>query len=394
MATHEFDIVCVAQPAWDGPYAKSTVLLMKEIAKHHRVLYVDYAATWKDFFVALIRGDYKKVLRMLGLRKRLKTIHSKSKKITVLTLPPMLPLNFLPPGLCYNILNKLNGWIAHFSIRKAMQKLQFKQPVVINAFAPGLGLGLLKKLHERATLYYCYDEISQAAWNKKHGGELEKNFAEKANGVIVSSDALQHEKATLNNHTFLVKNGVDTEVFHPVDFIRKTCVNPVIGFVGSLDSRIDYDLLDELISNSPEFRFKFIGRIVDHGFDKLRSKSNVEWIPPVNYTHLPRYIQQFDIGIIPFVKSQFTEKIYPLKINEYLAMGKAVVMTSFAPLSEFNHLVEKADSAEIFKDKIRKCLESNCAEKIEERKEFAKDNSWQKRADEFCNIIEKVVCEK
>ena len=36
-------LVCLAQPAWDGDYVKSTVRLIEALAAHYRVLYVDYA---------------------------------------------------------------------------------------------------------------------------------------------------------------------------------------------------------------------------------------------------------------------------------------------------------------------------------------------------------------
>jgi glycosyltransferase involved in cell wall biosynthesis len=382
----------VAQPAWDGPYAKSTVLLMKEIAKHHRVLYVDYAATWKDFFASLFKGDFKKTLRLLGVSKRLKSNPTEVKQLAILTLPPILPINFLPNGKIYSVLSNINGWVASISIKKAMRKLNLQRPVVVNAFAPGLGVSLFNRLNELANFYYCYDEIGEADWNKKHGGKMEDIYSRKANAVILSSDALRQEKTLLNRKTFVVKNGVDFEKFQSVPKEIHKNHKPVVGFVGSLDSRIDYHLLHQVISASPEYDFVFVGRVVDRQFEGLREYSNVRWIHPVDYHDLPNKIQQFDIGIIPFVKSAFTEKIYPLKINEYLAVGKPVVMTSFASLPEFDHLVEKADDANSFKQKIAKSIQCNSLAMATERKAFAKNNSWKKRAEEFCIIIDQVMC--
>jgi len=164
---------------------------------------------------------------------------------------------------------------------------------------------------------------------------------------------LRDEKSSLNKKIFVVKNGVDTKLFKVADQNPALKTNQVVvGFVGSLDSRIDYKLLERLIRNSSEFHFRFIGRIVDETFNELRSLPNVEWIAPVSYAELPSLIQDFDIGIIPFVKSPFTKKIYPLKINEYLAMGKPVVMTSFAKLPEFDSIVKTADSPEEFRNAI------------------------------------------
>jgi len=396
-STSGFDIVCVAQPSWSGLYAKSTVLLMKEVALRNRVLYVDYAFTWKDLFRSIFKKQQAPVLQMLGLKDRLRIamVKNKEMRLAVLTLPPMLPLNFLSHGRLYKLLNSFNSWLASISIRKAMERMKFNEAIVINAFSPGLGLNMLNKLNEKRTIYYCYDEIKNADWSGKHGGIMEDEFARKADAIVVSSDSLRDEKSSLNKKIFVVKNGVDTKLFKVADQNPALKTNQVVvGFVGSLDSRIDYKLLERLIRNSSEFHFRFIGRIVDETFNELRSLPNVEWIAPVSYAELPSLIQDFDIGIIPFVKSPFTKKIYPLKINEYLAMGKPVVMTSFAKLPEFDSIVKTADSPEEFRNAIRSSIQNDDKENRAQRIQVAQKNSWEERSIELNDILESVNGEK
>jgi glycosyltransferase involved in cell wall biosynthesis len=397
MKKNSFDIVCVAQPSWDGPYAKSTVLLMKELAQKNRVLYVDYPSTWKDFIQSLFKKQRTPILQMLGLKDRVRVVQKNKNGVSlaVLTLPPLLPINFLPHGWFYRLLNKINSITASLSIHKAMERMGFGRPVVINAFSPALGLGLLHQLNEKLTLYYCYDEIKEAVWSGKHGGLMEKEFAEKVDGIIVSSDSLGKEKEILNDETYVVKNGVDTNFFQPKANLAHDTKKPaVVGFVGSLDSRVDYMLLNDLIVHSPELHFRFIGRVVDTQFEMLQLLPNVEWVPPVPYHQLPALVEQFDLGIIPFVISPFTEKIYPLKINEYLAMGKPVVMTSFARLPEFDTVAVRADSGLAFKAAILSALKNDNPEKRQLRELFARRNSWKERAMEFDRIIETVSSEK
>jgi glycosyltransferase involved in cell wall biosynthesis len=394
MESTEQDIICIAQPSWDGNYTKSTVMLMKALANRHRVLYVDYAATWKDLITALVKGSFGKVARLIGLANRLRLMVSNKEVVAVLTLPPMLPLNFLPPGKLYGALSKINGELARLSIRKAMKRLNINKPIVINAFAPGLGIQLLDNLREKATIYYCYDEISQARWSSKHGTTTELIYSQKVNAIVVSSEALSKEKSTYNKNTSVVKNGVDFNIFQKGREIKVKETVPVIGFVGSLDDRVDYDLLENLIVSCPEYLFKFIGRVTDSSFGKIKALPNVNWMAPIPYEQLPVVISQFDVGIIPFVKSRFTEKIYPLKINEYLAMGKPVVMTSFAHLPEFVNIVEMKDDPLSFKEAIGHLIETDSEEKMKYRREVAKKNSWEERANEFCKIIDQLTCEK
>ena len=380
----------MAQPSWDGPYAKSTVLLMQELARGNRVLYVDYAYTWKDLVWSCLGKAKAPVLRMLGLRERLRIVEPDTQGVglAVLTLPPVWPLQFLPAGTWYEMVNKLNGWIVARAIRKAMRRLHFQSPTVINAFAPALGHALVGKLRESSTIYYCYDDIREAPWSGKHGGRTEARFAAMADAVVVSSAALQQDKLRMNPRTYVVKNGVDVQAFSsPRGPMLPRRPQPIIGFVGSLDGRIDYALLKYLILSSPDLRFRFIGRVVDPQFETLRYLPNVEWIPPVPYTALAEYVDDFDLGIIPFVRSAFTEKIYPMKINEYLAMGKPVVRTSFAELGEFEGIVSVADDPAAFKSAIAAELAGDALSKAMHRIYFANKNSWEARARELTKII-------
>ena len=203
-------------------------------------------------------------------------------------------------------------------------------------------------------MYYNYDDIHSAEWACKHGGRMEKQFAPQADVMIVSSDQLRAERKHLNENIHVIKNGVDIEIFKMVSpFSHIPSGRPIAGFVGSLDSRVDYTLLATTIKRLPHIEFVFVGRIVSVEFEILKKLKNVTWISPVAYERLPEIIQTFDVGLIPFVKSSFTEKIYPLKINEYLAMGKAVVMTSFASFPEFANIVLTADGAEAFSNAIQ-----------------------------------------
>ena len=42
---------------------------------------------------------------------------------------------------------------------------------------------------------------------------------------------------------------------------------------------------------------------------------------------LPRYIREFDVGMVPYRLSDYTSNVYPTKLNEYLVDGHAVVAT-------------------------------------------------------------------
>ena len=101
-----------------------------------------------------------------------------------------------------------------------------------------------------------------------------------------------------------------------------------------------------------------------------------------------------DVCIIPFAKNEFNRSIYPLKVNEYLAAGKPVVMTSFADLPEFDGIVEIAESKEDFFLGIVRALALDSDEQRRVRQDFAQHHSWTYRAKDFSRVIESALYDR
>ena len=393
------NIICHAFPAWEGNYVKSTVQLMTELARDNRVLYVDYAYTWKDFLQSLRQRGFASWRRMIGLEPRLRRVElGNGAALNVLTLPPILPTNFLKTPRLYDALNRLNARFFILPvIRKAMRTLGMTDaPVVVNAFNPSYGVHLAGRLGEARLVYYCYDEIGAASWAKNHGARLEKQFAALADAVIFTSSGLLAKKKALNKASYLVKNGVDFTQFcqptppslkHPIfdELSKKT--TPIIGYLGSIDERLDYDLLEKLIRDTPQYHYVFVGRVTTDAIQKrLLALPNVFLIGPQPPSVLPSWVHQFDVCLIPFLQNDFTAGIYPLKANEYLAAGKAVIATPFADLSDFDAVIQMANNAADFQRIIAENLAEN-GQYAPQRRQFAAQNAWTARAEDMASIL-------
>jgi glycosyltransferase involved in cell wall biosynthesis len=71
----------------------------------------------------------------------------------------------------------------------------------------------------------------------------------------------------------------------------------------------------------PEFE-KLIG--------ELKLENHVFLYPPVQFKDVPKLINSSDCGILPFPDLEWWNTSSPLKLNEYLAMGKPVILTEIA----------------------------------------------------------------
>ncbi|MCU0345294.1 MAG: glycosyltransferase [Saprospiraceae bacterium] len=400
MELNNEQILCIGFPAWEGDYLKSTVQLVGELAKNNRVLYVEYPFTWKDAIMGKIGRAKTPWRRILGKEQRLRSLRlDNGAAINVLTLPPMLPVNFIGNEFLYDTMMGANAQTAYRAIQAAMSELGFHRPVVVNAFNPFLGVFLARQFNEKALIYYCYDEISAAKWAGKHGPRLEKRFMQQADAVITSSQPLFQAKKQYARRSFLVKNGVDFDLFNqPTTVQRPTSTDqrqpsPVVGYLGSLDERIDYNLLESVITRMPHRKFLFVGRINSPEAEKLRRLPNVELAGSQPAASLPIWVQKFGVCIIPFLKNDLTAGIYPLKINEYFAAGKPVVTTSFGDLDDFRRLVTVADTPQAFVQAIEDALQGDRMGGDRHRMAFAHGNSWSKRAAEMGIAINVVLAE-
>jgi len=373
---------------------------MKNMAQRHRVLFVDYNYTWKDLLMRVLTKKTTPVKRILGIKNRLQKIKvAGDSTLWLLRLPPVLSVNFIKNRKLYDFVQKINVAIIQHSILKATRKLQFTQPVVIQAWNPQIGMFLYKKLREKLTVYYCYDEISAGNWTKEHGAYYENRLLQLVDACIVSSAGLYQTKAPSAKRCFVVHNGVDFDLFQSGYSFPK--VQPVvIGFIGMIASRIDFSILEEIVCHFPEAILMLVGgvtfdgRSVDNEVAQLKSYPNVKFTGVQPHETLPDFLKSFHVGIIPNVKNTQTAAVYPMKINEYMAAGIPVVTTDFAPLDDFEGYITVARSTSEFIQGIEHELKTDSDQKRAARQKIARQNSWNNRALEFEKIIEEISLDK
>lgn len=388
------NILCVSNTTWEGPYTKSTVQIISRLALENKVLFIEYPFTVKDLILGLLNKKDTPAMRMLGIRKRLETKRTPVGSIVYTWVGyPVLPSEISGNKTICKIINMVNGIIYRISVKQALRQLNMRNIINVNAYNSTIGIELIGKLKEKTNIYYCYDGILPHQLNKVYTDIL---FSQKADAVIVSSEYLSKQKMQLNRRVFTVKNGVDLENFSKA---AKTGPNQSIikkvGYIGSIDQRFDIEKVEYTIQQLPDFQFEFIGDPRNReAVDRLCQYSNVTILNPVPPEKVPEILSTCDIGIIPYLANEINRNIYPLKINEYLAVGTPVVITRFAELPEFDELITVADTKEEFCRGIIAGIESDNSEQVYRRKTFAANNSWDNRARQFSDAIETVISGK
>lgn len=371
-------IICHSFPSWDAPYIKSTMELMKRLSSDHRVIIIDYHYTWKDLFTC----KYAPKKLLLGFESRWRKVNTKYGEVEIYNSPPVIPVNWINNKSLFRIVAGINGWLLRSTFKRLQKRVNASETVLVNAFNPVYGLLTDKVWNVSQRVYYCYDEIKGTSWSNKWGTAYEKEYLQKVDRVLTTSPKLLAVKRQANPNCHIVKNGVDLDIFQNPKLVKSK--KWTIGYIGAVDNRIDASLVTALAKGLPEYQFKFIGPVVSQATARQWDKVvNIECTGPVDQALLPAMINNMDACIIPFAKNKLTEAIYPLKINEYLAMGKPVVSTGFADLTDFKALISIADYPEQFVQSLERELKGNTRLRIQKRIKFAEQNSWESRAEEF-----------
>lgn len=391
------NILCISGTEWHGNYIKAVVELMKVLSATNKILFVENAYTYKDALAGVNNKNKVDYIQALGLKTRISTIHPETGGTVYILTPPLaFPVSFLPKGKFYNAMLNYNGWLLRTSIRKALKKLDMNHELInFVSFNPGMGVQTGHRFSEKTLIYHCYDEVKGAAyWLSKHGVRLEQIFLKMVDAVIVTSKGLYHSKCADAKRCYIVNNAVKASLF-------RQGFNPVvdaevknIGYVGSVDDRLDLEILAYLFTNMPDATFTFVGRILSERSESVLKKyKNVKLEGAKAPELLPAYSRQFSAGIIPFIKDEFTRGIYPMKINEYLAAGLPVVSTDFSDLSDFEGVIKISDNKEDFLKYLLAEINTDTTEKRQSRLNIAEVNTWGKRAEELSDVIEKVEAE-
>jgi len=182
-----------------------------------------------------------------------------------------------------------------------------------------------------------------------------------------------------------VDHGVDFESFvrgsserEPEDL--RSVPRPRVGFIGGIDRQtFDPELFHSVVELLPDFHFVLVGGCTLPG--PWMDGPNVHHLGRKDYEDVWRYPGSCDVLIMPWNRSRWIEACNPVKLKEYLAAGRPVVSTWFEELRHYAGYVRVADEPETFARAIREELASDSAEKIEQRRERVRSESWRSKAD-------------
>lgn len=387
------DIIYVGVQPWNNDIATNGKNYSIELAKHNRVLYVNYS---QDRISLLKNRNNPLFQQHIDIVKNKKeNLFQVEENIWVLYPNTVLEsANWIPSTSVFRKINQINSRRFAADIQKAIDRLGFNDFILFNDSDMFRSYHLKELLKPALSIYYTRDNLMGVPYWYKHGHLLEPELFAKSDMVVANSTYLADVARKHNKQTYYVGQGCDINDFDsskvssvPADIA--SIQSPLIGYAGVLfDLRLDVRLLEAMAVLRPQWNFVFIGP-EDEVFkgSSLHQCSNVHFLGVKDVKELPAYMARFDVALNPQRINEVTIGNYPRKIDEYLAMGLPVVATETGAMSIFKDHVYFASTPEEYVRQIEKALAENSTEREEDRVAFAHTHTWENSVAEISKAI-------
>lgn len=387
------DIICISSIDWDFIWQGHQEIMLTFARNGNRVLFIENTGVRSPRV-----KDFPRLIKRIRNRfKSIKGFRDEGKNLYVFS-PIFFPFPYSKAAQIFNNILFIR------TLKKWLKINKFSDPIIWTFLPTRIALNLIEKINNKLIVYYCIADFNELVMKKRSLQIVEKQLLRKCDVVFAQGEMIKKKCSEYNKNVSIFPFGVNIDNFINKDFKDSeipeeihTIQKPIIGYIGGIHRHIDFELLKNLISRNPNWSFVFIGPIQSDIKD-LKFQSNAYFLGQKNFFELPKYLYQFDVCLIPYDISQYTDTVYPTKLNEYFAMGKPVVSTPLPEIVEFNkrngNYVFLASTAEEYEKEINRALSEKEVKKENERIEIAKNHSWKRTIEEMSNIIENTIEKK
>ncbi len=355
---------------------------MSRLAKDFKVLFVNSIGMRVPSF----RKDKQALKKILRKLRSIARFVRKADNGMFVMSPVSLPLLGSALG------RKINSLSVSLQFKLVKAVLGFHKPVFYVNCPPAFEI--VRKLPKRLLIYERTDLFEEMPGvNKSYIAGLDDELATKADLVLYVNKALWEQGRSKNENSLLLGHGVDYDLF--ANAVKNPVVpediagipRPIVGFFGDISNKtMDVELLESTARSLDDMSFVIIGP-VSADVSGLRNCSNVHFLGQKPYRQIPHYGSQFDVAIMPWNRNKWIEFCNPIKLKEYLALGKPVVTTYYPEIEPYADLVYVAEDCESFASHIRTAVGEHDPAKCQARQERIQEETWDSKVGKIREFI-------
>lgn len=254
---------------------------------------------------------------------------------------------------------------------------------------------VLDEINFETVVYDCMDELSLFKGASPELIKQEEYLLSAADVVFTGGKSLYESKKVKHHHVYCFPSSIDAAHFSkaleenlPKPEDLEIIENPIIGYFGVIDERIDLALIEKTAQQLPSYAFVMIGPICKIGEEDLPQAENIYYLGMKSYEELPYYLRYFDFAMMPFALNDATKFISPTKTLEYMAAMKPIVSTKIKDVvRDYSNSINLIENSEDFVNAIR----SPMTDYEVEYEKILENTSWDKTAEKMTSIINEIL---
>jgi glycosyltransferase involved in cell wall biosynthesis len=261
---------------------------------------------------------------------------------------------------------------------------------------------VIGRLHESLVIYHVSDKYDantmDHATNPAFIRSLHERAIDAADLIFYSSRKLLQEATRGLDKSYLLEQAVDFDHWSRVSSneikvadIIEEIPHPRIGYFGAIEPwLVDQELLKQAAQQRPDWNWIFIGN-KSRGLE-IEALPQVHFLPPVSYQDLPGYAAGFDVCVLPWnTEVPFTSYGSAIKVREYLASGKPVVISPLPEYESMSDVLRIARSRDQFLELVGDALKEDDREQSRLRQNAVRDGTWDARAEWVSELIDQAL---
>lgn len=247
----------------------------------------------------------------------------------------------------------------------------------------------LRRLRPALVVYESVDanhlSPGLGAWRRRFEA-AERDLVELADLVVVPGEVLAERYRSWGTPVRILPHGVELGEWRQE---RGRKGRPTLGFIGSLDYRVEVATIRHIALARPDWDIQLIGPVQD-GFEPraLSGLANVSVAPPVPSGAVARLSAGFDVGLLAYFDHDHFRHMVPVKALELLAAGTPVVGRWSRALDELSTWVRFAASPDEYVAQIEAALAEDSPELARGRRAEAERHSWSSSLDDLTRLLD------
>jgi len=300
----------------------------------------------------------------------------------------------------------LNKFLLIAQIRLLMLIFGMRRPVLWVAIPTARDLA--GRLGERALIYQVSDKYDANRMDHATSGRIiagmHADMLARAKLVYYSGRKLFEEDLVahpeIEHKARMLQQAVDYDHFSAATS-REWCApadlaeapSPRLGYFGAIEPwLLDQELIRYVSGKRPAWQWVLLG-LKSARLD-IEELPNVHYLGSKPYSSMPRYASAFDVCVLPWVTdNEFVSYGSAIKVREYLATGKPVVITPLYEYESLDGILRISRSYDDFISKVEDALSRDSDEQRRARQEAVRESTWDARAEEVSREIERLLQE-